>query len=73
MHSVRTDITPIAIGALGTVHKRLDGYLRRLGVPDVIGAIRHTTHPEERTVHLSSWSGAEHSLISGMRLFNLAS
>ena len=40
MHRVRTEIIPIVIGALGTVPKRLEEYLRRLGVPDVIGAMQ---------------------------------
>ena len=40
VYKVRTEIVPIVIGALGTVPKRLEGYLKRLGVPDTIGILQ---------------------------------
>ena len=42
IHKVQTDIIPIVIGALGTVPKRFPGYLKKLGVPDVIGCMQKT-------------------------------
>ena len=37
---VKTEIIPIVIGALGTVPKRLLGFLHDIGVPDVIGCMQ---------------------------------
>ena len=37
---VKTETIPIVIGALGTVPKRLPGFLYDLGVPDVIGCMQ---------------------------------
>ena len=40
IYKVQTEIVPIIIGALGTVPKRLEGYLKKLGIPDVIGGLQ---------------------------------
>ena len=40
VYKVRTEIIPIIVGALGTIPKRLPGYLKSLGVPDVIGCLQ---------------------------------
>ena len=37
-HNVKTDIIPIVIGAMGTVPKRLEKYLKELEIPDIIGS-----------------------------------
>ena len=37
---VKTQIIPIVLGALGTIPKRLEEYLEKLGVPDVIGSLQ---------------------------------
>ena len=37
---VQTESIPIVIGALGTVPKRLPGFLTSLGIPDVIGCMQ---------------------------------
>ena len=42
MHRVSTTIVPVVMGCLGTVPKRLSGYLGELGVPDVIGCMQTT-------------------------------
>ena len=42
LYKVRTEIIPIVVGALGTIPKRLKGYLKSLGVPDVIGCLKTT-------------------------------
>ena len=34
MYKVQTEIVPIVVGALGTVPKRLPGYVKQLGIPD---------------------------------------
>ena len=39
-YHVKTEIIPIIIGALGTVPKRLGGYLDKLGIPDIIGSMQ---------------------------------
>ena len=39
-YRVQTETIPIVIGALGTVPKRLPGFLKSLGVPDVIGCMQ---------------------------------
>ena len=41
-YKVQTGTVPIVIGALGTVPKRLEGYLKKLGIPDVIGGLQTT-------------------------------
>ena len=40
IYKVKTETIPIVIGALGTVPKRLPGFLHDLGVPDVIGCMQ---------------------------------
>ena len=42
MNRVKTDFIPIIIGALGTVPVRLEGYLKRLGIPDIVGCLQKT-------------------------------
>ena len=42
MYKVRTEIIPIVMGALGTVPKRLPGYVGKLGIPDVVGGMQVT-------------------------------
>ena len=39
-HSVTTVIIPIVVGALGTVSRNLAGWLRRLGIVDVLGGLQ---------------------------------
>ena len=39
LHGVTTKIVPVVVGSLGVVSKRLEGFLKDLGVPDVIGGI----------------------------------
>ena len=39
-YRVQTETIPIVIGALGTVPKRLPGFFKSLGVPDVIGCMQ---------------------------------
>ena len=36
MHGVGTKVVPIVVGALGVVTNRLGGYLKELGIPDVL-------------------------------------
>ena len=40
MYTVRSEIIPIVIGALGTVPTRLPGYLEKLGIPDITGCLQ---------------------------------
>ena len=40
MYRVRTEIHPIITGALETISKRLPGYLKDLGVPDMIRSMQ---------------------------------
>ena len=40
LYNVKTETIPIVIGALGTVPKRLPGFLHDLGVPDVFGCMQ---------------------------------
>ena len=40
MHGVSTKVVPIVVGALGVVSKRLAGWLKGLGIPDVIGGLQ---------------------------------
>ena len=35
---VKIEIIPVVIGAMGTIPKRLDKYLKDLGIPDIIGS-----------------------------------
>ena len=39
-YRVQTETIPIVIGALGTVPRRLPGFLKSLGVPDIIGCMQ---------------------------------
>ena len=39
-HRVDTIIIPIVVGALGTVSRNLAGWIRRLGINDVIGGLQ---------------------------------
>ena len=39
-YRVQTESIPTVIGALGTVPKRLPGFLKSLGVPDIIGCMQ---------------------------------
>ena len=40
IYKVRTECIPIVIGALGSVPKRLLGFLKDLGIPDIIGCMQ---------------------------------
>ena len=40
MHKVGTEVVPIVVGALGVVSQRLIGYLKRLGIGDVVGGLQ---------------------------------
>ena len=40
MHGVETKVVPIVVGALGVVTARLSGFLKELGVPDVLGGLQ---------------------------------
>ena len=40
VHKVSTKVIPIVIGGLGVVPKRLTGYLKELGIPDVVGGLQ---------------------------------
>ena len=42
IYGVSTKIVPLVIGALGTVPRRLGGYLEELGIPDVRGCMQTT-------------------------------
>ena len=42
MYGVSTVVVPIVVGALGVVSKRLAGWLKELGIPDVIGGLQTT-------------------------------
>ena len=39
-HHVKVEIIPIVIGALGTIPKRLEKYLKVLGIPDIVGSVQ---------------------------------
>ena len=39
-HTVTTIIIPIVVGAMGTVSRNLAGWLRRLGIDDVLGGLQ---------------------------------
>ena len=40
MHGVDTRVVPIVVGSLGVVSNRLGGYLKELGIPDVLGGLQ---------------------------------
>ena len=40
IHRVETKVVPIIVGSLGVVTARLSGYLKELGVPDVLGGLQ---------------------------------
>ena len=42
IYGVSTKIVPLVIGALGTVPRRLGGFLEELGIPDVRGCMQTT-------------------------------
>ena len=37
IHEVETEVVLIILGALGVVPKRLGGFIKGLGIPDVLG------------------------------------
>ena len=41
---VQTESIPIIVGALGTIPSRLLGFLKAIGLPDVIGSLQTTAH-----------------------------
>ena len=42
MHRIQTKVIPVVVGALGTIPERLPGYLKDLGIPDVVGGLQKT-------------------------------
>lgn len=40
MHCVSTKIVPLVVGCLGVVSSRFEGYLKDLGIPDVLGGMQ---------------------------------
>ena len=40
VHGVQTRVVPIVVGALGVVTTRLGGYLKELGIPDIVGGFQ---------------------------------
>ena len=40
MNSVKVEVVPIIVGALGVVSKDLVGWLKRLGLDDVVGCLQ---------------------------------
>ena len=40
MHKVSTKVVPIVVGSLGVVSTRLEGYIKALGIPDVLGGLQ---------------------------------
>ena len=43
MHrGIRTKIIPIVVGAFGMIPEGLPGYLKQLGIPDVVGGLQKT-------------------------------
>ena len=40
VHRVRTQVIPVVVGALGVVSSRLEGYLKEIGIPDVLGGLQ---------------------------------
>ena len=39
-YSVSTRIIPVVVGCLGVVSDRLEGYLKELAIPDILGGIQ---------------------------------
>ena len=57
MYGVKTQVIPVVVGALGVVSHRLEGYLKELGISDVLGglqtsAIIGTTNILRKTLNL---------------------
>ena len=42
MHKVQTKLIPIVVGAFGMIPEGLPGYLKELGIPDVVGGLQTT-------------------------------
>ena len=43
MHrGIRTKLIPIVVGAFGTIPEGLPGYLKELGIPDIVGGLQKT-------------------------------
>ena len=43
MHrGIQTKVIPIVVGALGMIPEGLPGYLRQLGIPDIVGGLQKT-------------------------------
>ena len=40
LHNVSTKVIPIVVGALGVVSSRLEGYIKAIGIPDVLGGLQ---------------------------------
>ena len=40
MHTVKVEVVPIVVGTLGMVSKNLLGWLKRIGVDDVVAALQ---------------------------------
>ena len=40
LYGVATQVIPVVVGALGVVSRRLGGYLKELGIPDVLGGLQ---------------------------------
>jgi hypothetical protein len=40
MHKVAVEVVPIVVGSLGVVSKKMEGWLKRLGIGDVIGGLQ---------------------------------
>ena len=40
MHRVSTKVVPLVVGSLGIVSSNLGGYLKDLGIPDVLGGMQ---------------------------------
>ena len=39
-NNVSTKVIPIVVGALGVVSSRLEGYIKAIGIPDVLGGLQ---------------------------------
>ena len=40
MHKVAVQVVPIMVGSLGVVSKKMEGWLKRLGIGDVVGGLQ---------------------------------
>ena len=40
LHRVSTRVVPLVVGSLGVVSRRLPGYLKELGIPDILGGMQ---------------------------------